>query len=130
MNAKQYGIVVSWSVLISSVLLYSVLMSPPPILSYILLGLASFFAGVVLVDLDVIIVGCLITFALCVAMMFIALSLPVFLGTLSHAVLSDLVYTQALRMIFYATFPISIILCLVTGILGGYVGEKVFPNVL
>lgn len=121
---------VPWALLLSSILIHSSLNdSAFGILDLIFLALVSFWAGVIFVDLESIITGCLMAFGLCVLFVFLALSLPAFLGVLSSLGLNEIVYSQAVRMTFLSVFPVPIILGFASAILGGYFGEKIFANV-
>jgi len=127
---QELKTVVPWALLLSSILIHSSLNGPAfQILDLIFLALVSFWAGIILVDLDSIITGCLIAFGLCVIFVFFAFSLPAFLGVLSPLGLNEIVYAQAVKMTFLSVFPFPIILGFVFAILGGYFGEKIFASV-
>jgi len=127
---KELKIAILWAMLLSAILIHSMLNRQGlSIIDFVFLALVGFWAGVILVDLDSIVVGCVIAFGLCVFIMFFALSLPAFLGVLSYPGLNDIVYNQAVRMIFLAVFPFPLFLGVVSSILGGYVGEKIFASV-
>jgi len=126
----ELKIVVPWALLLSSILIHSSLSRPAPqILDFIFLASVSFWAGVILVDLESVITGCLIALGLCVLLILFALSLPAFLGVLSRLGLDEIVYNQAIKMAFTAIFPFSAIICIASAILGGCFGEKIFASV-
>lgn len=126
---RELKISILWAVLLSAILIHSVLNRQGLSISdFAFLALVSFWAGIIVVDLDSIVVGCLTAFGLCVLIMFLELSLPAFLGVLSHPELNVIVHYQAVKMIFLAVFPLSLLLGAVSSILGGYVGEKIFAS--
>ncbi len=127
---QEIRVSVFWALLLSAVLMHSLLTSQSlSILDLVLLTLVCFWAGLILVDIESIVVGSFFALGLCTLIMFVEFSIPAFLGVLSHAEFNEIVYYQAIRMIFTAIFPVPVILCLVAGILGGYFGERVFASV-
>jgi hypothetical protein len=126
---REQKVSIFWAMLLSAILLHSSLTSHAlPLLDLVLLALVSFLAGLILVDLETLIVGSFVALALCTLIMFLELSLPAFLSVLSVKELDIVIYYQAIRMTFLAIFPAPIILAIVSSIIGGYFGERAFSN--
>ena len=127
---REQKVSIFWAMLLSAILLHSSLASRAlSVLDLVLLALVSFWAGLILVDLETLIVGSFVALGLCTLIMFLELSIPAFLGVLSVKELDIVVYYQAIRMIFSTIFPAPIILAVVSSIIGGYFGERFFSNV-
>lgn len=93
-------------------------------LDLVLLFVASFLAGAVLVDIKAIVFSCAGALCLYIVTIFVCLTLPAAVGRLEHPVLRDLLFQGVLLAIFKATFPIPLVLCFVGGFLGGLVAER------
>lgn len=113
-----------WSVKLSCVtLIFSFFFFGYSYLSYIFWIAAGLLAGLLIVDLKSIVFCSILAYLFSAILMFLVLSLPVFLGTLSHPVLSNLVYAQNMKLVFYFTFPFMLLINVVSGMIGGYIGE-------
>ncbi|OGD45055.1 hypothetical protein A3K79_05790 [Candidatus Bathyarchaeota archaeon RBG_13_46_16b] len=95
---------------------------------YVLFACASFVAGLVILDLERVVIGSFVAFGFCVLIMFMELSLPALVGAMSHAVLSEVVYYEAIRKIFTTLIPIAFVLNIAMAIVGGYFGERYLTN--
>lgn len=114
-----------WALLLSAILVNSLLSKPAlSMLDIILLAIVSFWAGLILIDFGSIIIGWFMAFIICIPIMFFELSLPAFLGVLSYPGLNEIIYFQAVKMIFTAVFPSPIIVGVVSSVLGGYFAER------
>jgi len=113
-----------WSIMLSSVTLtFSFFMSEYFYLSYFFWIVTGLFAGLLIVDLKRVVFCSILSYFLSSVFMFLFLSLPVFLGTLSHQVLGNLVYGQNLKLVFSLSFPFMLLTNIVSSIIGGYIGE-------
>jgi hypothetical protein len=89
-----------------------------------LLFVVGSVAGYLMVDLEKVIIGSLLSFGLCVLILFVELSLAAVLGIVSNAAFNQIVYIQAARIIFPNAFPVPFIINIVSSILGEYMGER------
>lgn len=113
-----------WSItLLSTTLIFSFFMHEYSYLSYFFWVVAGLLAGVLIIDLKSVLFFSILSYFLSFTLMFLILSLPVFLGTLSHQILSNLVYAQSLKLVFSFTFPFMLLINILSGIIGGYLGE-------
>lgn len=127
---NELKIVVLWAILLSSILVYNVINEDSlSVVNFVFLALVCCWAGIIIVDIELTIVKCLMSFGLCALIMFLELSLPAFLKVLSHPELGEIVYYQAIRMIFIAIFPFPLLLGVISSFFGAYIGEKIFTNV-
>jgi hypothetical protein len=92
-------------------------------LTYFFWVAAAILAGIVIGDFRNVIILSVVSYFFSSALMFVFLSLPVFLGALSYQILSDLVFSQNLKLIFSFTFPSLLLINIVFGVVGGYIGE-------
>lgn len=124
MKVRDLLMLLFWSVLLSDgTLLFSYFISEYYFLTYVFWIAVGIIAGILIGDFKNIILYSIASYFLSSALMFAILSLPVFLGTLSYQVLSDLVYFQNLKLVFTFTFPSMLLINVASGILGGYTGE-------
>ncbi|NWG10803.1 hypothetical protein HXY33_03505 [Candidatus Bathyarchaeota archaeon] len=113
-----------WSLLLTTMsLFFSVFASDYSFLRYLFWGVTGLVAGLVIVDFQRIIIEAILSSLVALLIMFVILSLPAFLGTLSYSSLNELVYSQSLRIIFSSTFPFMLLINLIASIIGGYTGE-------
>lgn len=113
-----------WAVILSSVtLIFSFFISEYFYISYFFWIVAGLLAGLLIVDLKKVVFCSILSYFLSSVFMFLFLSLPVFLGTLSHPVLSNLVYAQNLKLVFSLSFPFMLLTNIASSIIGGYIGE-------
>jgi hypothetical protein len=117
-------VVGGWALIIASILLHSIYQkqSVSPF-DFVLLFLASVFAGLVLVDIRTILFGYLVAFVIAVAFVYICLVLPAILSVFTYGEFGEVVYREAARLVFLAVFPFSFFLCFVGGFVGGALGE-------
>lgn len=126
---KELKIVVLWAILLSSILTHATLSKDGlPIVDFVFLALICCWAGVIIVDIEVTLVKCLIAFGLCALIMLLELSLPAFLRVLSYPELGEIVYYQAVKLVFLAIFPFPLMLGIISSFLGAYIGEKYFAR--
>lgn len=118
-----------WSLLLSSIMVHAVLSSAQISFAYyILLGVVGFVAGMLIVDLERVIVGSFLSILLCTLIMFGELSLAALLGVFQHPEFEGIVYTYAVRTVFPVVFPFAAVLNVFSAVVGAYFGEKVLPN--
>lgn len=116
--------VVGWAIIIASILLHSLYQKQSvSFFDFALLFLASVFAGLILVDIRTILVGYLVAFVLSVALIYVCLILPVLLDVFTYPEFGEVVYREAVKLVFVAVFPISFFTCFVGGFIGGAFGE-------
>ena len=121
---KDLSVTVAWSLIMSSIMLQSLYERPLlTALDLTLLFLASFFAGLILVDAGIIVFGYMGSLVLSLLTMFVSLSLPALLGRVKYLELESLVYSEALSSIVRIVFPVVLVICLVGAFLGGIMGE-------
>lgn len=126
----ELKIVVLWAILLSSILVHTVInRNGLPVVNFVFLALVCCWAGIIIVDIELVVVKCLMSFGLCILIMFLELSLPAFLRVLSHPELGEIVYYEAIKMIFIAIFPFPLLLGMISSLFGAYIGEKIFTNV-
>lgn len=119
-------IAVSWSAIMSFIMLQAIYQRA--FLSFLDLAFLfafSVFAGLILVDVGRVIWAYVGAFSVSVLIMFFCLTLPATLGKVRFAFLGSLVYQQALILIVSNIFlptPV-VVLCLLGGVLGGFLGE-------
>ena len=124
LNKVELLTFVFWSLLLSNVTLYfSFFVTAFSLLKYVFWAVSGFIAGLLIVNFRRIIVLSLLSYFFSAVIVFVVLSLPVILGTLSCPLLSSLVYSQNLKIIFSATFPFMFLINIMFGVLGGYFGE-------
>lgn len=130
MNTRTVLVAAGWSFLISSIVLQVLYVTPG--LSwyhYVLLVLASLISGTLIVDLKDVVISYFMVVVLSFSTMTFFLGvLPSIAGKLQSGLLtSDLVVSSALTMVMKITFPGVWVLCLLSGIIGGGIGERVEP---
>jgi len=130
MDTKAVLVAVAWAFIMSSIILQVLYVTPELSWPYItLLVLGSFVSGILIVDLKDVILSYFIVLPLSLfTMTFILGILPSITGKLQSGFLaSDLVISYAFTLIIKSTFPAVWILCLLAGILGSGLGEKIEP---
>jgi len=124
LKVKDLFALLLWTTLSSNIaLLFSFFNSGFFLLTYFFWVAAAILAGVVIVDFKNVIILSVASYFFTSALMFVLLSLPVFLGTLSYQILSDLVFSQNLKLVFSFTFPSLLLINIAFGVVGGYIGE-------
>jgi hypothetical protein len=128
MNTRTLLIALGWSLAISSIIL-QVLYTSPSLewYHYVLLLLVSMLSGAVIIDLRDIILSYIIVLPLSLGtMIFIMGILPALAGKLASGSMAiDLVAGMVINMIMRSTFPGVWVLCLIAGIVGGGIGERI-----
>jgi len=130
MNIRTVPVACAWSFIISSIILQVLYVTPEiswP--HYILFALGSIVCGIVIVDLEDVILGYFIVLPLSLftSAFFLGI-LPSITGKVQSGFLtSDLLVSSAFTMIMKSTFPGVWIVCLLTGILGSGIGERIEP---
>lgn len=115
-----------WAVLMASIILQNLYVHPLlDSLGLALLLLASFYAGFVIEDLRRVVVGWVAALVFSALMMFLVLSLPLFLGRAWSFGLTQEFFAGIIVMIFRAMFPNVIVLSLLLASLGAFISEKV-----
>jgi len=89
----------------------------------LLLG-PSALAGLILVDAGLILLGCFAALGISTLLVFLCIISPNILGIIAHPLLQQELVRAALIFTFRSFVPVGIILCLVGGVLGGILGEK------
>jgi len=121
----KYLIIVSWSLLLSTVLVHAILANGSlSVFDCGLLFVVGFVAGYLMVDLEKVVMGSFLSFGLCVLVLFVELSLSAVLGIVSRTAFNQIVYVQAIKIIFPNAFPAPFIINIVSSILGEYMGER------
>ena len=111
--------------MMASIMLQALYVSPMlGWLHWVLLAFASFFSGVVLVDLKTIVLGYfpVLALSLLIVLFFLA-GLPVITGGILLGVFMDTLSVSAI-LVVRSTFPGVWIMCLLAGVFGGGVGER------
>jgi hypothetical protein len=128
MNTRTLLIALCWALATSSIVLQALYTYPSlQWFHYVLLLLISVLSGAVIVDLRDIILSYIIVLPLSLALMiFIMGILPALAGKLaSGSMAMELVAAMVINMIMRSTFPGVWVLCLIAGIIGGGIGEKI-----
>jgi len=124
---KAALIVISWSLIISSILLRALYERPIlSVLELALLVIVSIFAGAVMANARTVVLGYIASIILTIFITYFSLVLPVLLNKIGFAPLGDLVYQQAIIMVFRGIFPVPIFLCFIGAFVGGFLGERLF----
>lgn len=125
MKLEPIFILCGWSIIISSILLQALYVGPMlSWLHWILLLLASILSGIVLVDLRIIVLGYFPVLALSLLITFFCLAgLPVITGAVLFDVFTDIL-SVSIVLVMQSTFPGVWIMCLLAGIFGGGIGER------
>ena len=114
---------VSWSALISGIILAKLYTSPSlSSTDWTLIFLASVFAGVVLEAVENIMIGFGVTVISSSLIVAFSLSLPAFLGLAGP--FGDVAIESALATLVQAMFPFTVILILLGGSLGGFLAGR------
>lgn len=129
---KLRGILVSvgWSVMISSIILQVLYVTPAlDWREYVLLVLASLLSGALIVDLGDVILGYFLVLLFSFSIMTFTIGvLPSVTGAVQSGFMaSDLLVSNGLLTIVKATFPGVWVVCLLAGIVGGGIGERLEP---
>jgi len=117
------AVIAGWAVAITSIIVNSLYVRP--LLTWVdivLLFVASAMSGMMLVDLESVVVGFVVAFALATVMTYILLCLPTILG-ISGAI-GEVLSSGAVVMVFRSIFPVPFILILIGGFFGSFLGEK------
>ncbi len=116
-----------WVVAVASVLLQNLYVRPT--LDYVgvaLVLLASFFAGIVIMDLKEVFLGWVAFLILLLVIAFSVLSLPLLLGRVPHPdLLSQQFYSGIFVVMLRATFPFLLLETLIASLLGAVFGARV-----
>ena len=122
---KDILVMIGWAIIVASVVLQALYQRWSLTgLDMVLLFIVSVLAGMVLVDPEVIVLSYAGSIFMSVLIMFVCLTLPATLGMLTYVVLEQLLYSEALSTIVKSLIPIPIILCLMGGLIGGFIGEE------
>lgn len=115
-----------WTILISSIILQALYISPMLMwFHWLLLLLASILSGILLVDLKRIVLSYFVVVALSLFVIIFCLALlPVIAGKVLLETVVDTLLGSAMVMVVRSTFPGVWIMCLLGGILGGGIGER------
>jgi hypothetical protein len=115
-------VILCWSMIISSVVLQTVYQTPLLTSSALfILFVLSIIAGALFTDAIKIIIGWAASILLSVLFSFLCLIFPSFYFSSS---LSQLIYAEAVVVIFRAMVPTVPIVCFVGAVVGGYLREK------
>jgi hypothetical protein len=129
-NARTIIVAFGWAFLISSIILQVLYVTP--VMSwphYILLVLVSTVCGMLIVDLQDVVLSyfLVLLFSFSLTTFFLGV-LPSLTGALQSGFMaSDLVVSSAIMMIIRSTFPSVWVLCLLAGVIGGGIGERIEP---
>lgn len=119
-------IIGGWSLILANLILDPIYQGLPlNIWNLLSIFLVSAFAGFILIDADRIVMAALATLLLSATIIFLCLSLPALLGKIGASQLGGLLYAGALRLVVKYVFPFPIALCILGGLVGGMIGEKV-----
>lgn len=127
---KEFLVTVGWSINTASSVLQAIYQPryypgyPLAAFNVVFLFVMSVLAGMVLVDVEIVVFGYVGALSLSVLLMFVSLSLPALLGEVIYAPLKDVLYSGIVVLIFQTIFPGVIILCLMGGLLGSFFGER------
>lgn len=126
MSLEDILVTVGWGVSSASITLQALYVrSFVSLWDLALLLVVSVLAGMILVDVEIIVISYVGSFLLSLLMMFFCLTLPATLGRIQFAELGQ---TVAVIMIFRSVFPIPVILCPICGLIGGVIGEKLWSS--
>lgn len=93
-------------------------------LDYVPIFFVAALAGLILVDLEKIVYGLILSVLLSVFIMFFCLTLPATLGKVGRFAPLEAFYSGVFVMVFRSIFPITIIVSFLGGFVGGLIGEK------
>jgi len=133
LKSRTFLIVCSWIVITTSTLLNAVLRGPfLQWYDYLILILASLLAGALIIDLKKVVVYTLITLAATYALSLFCLSaLPILTGKIIWASETiNLTLEAGIIMVVRATFPTLWIIYFLVALIGGFIGESLFNDVL
>lgn len=130
MKIKSLLIILGWTVSICSVILQMLYTSSGTGLlwyHYIALFAISMLGGIAIVDLKDVILGYFIVFPLSFSLLiFIMGILPSFTGKLQSGTMAlDVIGGMTINLVMRTTFPGVWVLCLLAGILGCGIGERI-----
>lgn len=136
-NAKNILATIGWTILISFVILWALynghsysfeaLTTYGPSLmidDLVLVFAVSVLAGLVLLDLESIMLGSLGALGLSAVIVYVCINLPSYLGIVSYPVLQQYLQIGAIVFIF-RSFLLSAILSIIGALLGGLLGERI-----
>jgi len=122
LQLRDVAATAGWAVVLASIALQALYVRASLTeLETVLLFFGSVVVGVVLADLEKLIMGCVAAIALSVVIMYVCLNLPAILHLTAA---SEALGEGAIVMIFRGIFPIPIIAILFGGLLGSYIGER------
>jgi hypothetical protein len=130
MNIKTALISVAWAFTVSSIILIAFYENPSvPWAHNILILLTGILCGILIVDLKDVILGFFIVFPLSLLMTtFFLAVLPAVTGKLQSGFMAiDILASYAIGLVLKSTFPVTWILCLMSGIFGCAIGERIEP---
>jgi len=111
-----------WAIFLASIILPALYSRASLVeLDLVLLFLGSAVVGIVVADLERLIISCVVAIALSLVIIYLCLNLPVFLHL---AVAGEALGGSAIVMIFRGIFPIPVIAILFGGLLGSFFGER------
>lgn len=119
--------ILGWGATMASIMLqalYERLFSTLTAWDLLLLFLVSVLAGMVLVDPTVIVLGYVVSLSVTTIIMFICLTSPALLGVLLYPAFREVMYEGALVTVFRTILPVPLIVCLIAGLIGGVIGER------
>ncbi len=125
LRVRNALITVGWAIVTSSIILQTLYQQPAlSALDYLSIFAVSLLAGLLLSDVEAAVLGCAGSLVITVLIMFICLILPANLGEVRYGHLADLLYGGALVMILRSMLPVSVILCLIGGLIGSFLAES------
>jgi len=122
---KDVLVAAGWGVTMASIILQSLYQEATLAwLGYLFIFVVAVLAGLVLVDVEKIVYGLLLSILLSVFIMFFCLTLPATLGKVGRFAPLEAFYGGVVVMVFRSLFPITIILSFLGSFVGGLIGEK------
>lgn len=114
-----------WSTAASSIILQALYQrQTPTTIDIILLAAISLIAGALLADAKKVMIGYILSTTLTITIVFLILALPMLLGLVKQTGLYQIFYAGNVTMMFRYMFPATFITCLISAIIGGFLGEE------
>ena len=123
---KHFGVMLGWALMLSAVVLSALYRGPSlDWLEWALLVAVCMFAGAVLVDLDVVVLGFFGAFLLSMVVGFLCLSLPAFLGVLEHAAQREALFQWSIVLVVRTLVPLPLMYGFAASMIGAFLREHV-----
>jgi len=124
-HLRHFAVMLCWTTMFSAIVLNALYRDL--VLNWfdwILLLAVCLFAGAVIVDIDVVVLGFFSAFLLSLLVIFLCLSLPAMLGVLQHIAQREALYQWAVVLVARTLVPLPLMYCFAASLVGAFLRER------